>query len=144
MDVILHHLQLPISIRYDRVLNAVLSFIIRLTFVLNTTCLIRLGIHRPSHFHSPTWMCSACVFWMLPPHVCCFMGRNSLGSEPSTTLGKLLLLTYMPNTLNFCNRFGDRSKERGNDWLYFLCFSWYCREKVAIKCDKEAGMLCLY
>ena len=144
MDVILHILQLPVSIIYDWVLNVSFYFISRHTFVLNINFLIRLGIHRPIQFHSPNWVYSACIFWMFPSHVCCFAGRKSLGSEPSTAVGTLLFLTSMPNTLNFCNRFGGLSKERGNPWIYFLCFSWNCWEKVAIKGYKEAVMCCLY
>ena len=141
MDVILHLLQIHVSIRYEWLLNSSFYFISRHTFVLKITCHIRLGIHRPSHFHSPTWVCSSCIFWISSSHVCCFMGRNSLGSEPPTTVGILLLIISMPNTLNLCNIFGGCSKEIGNDWLHSIFFSSHFWEKVSIKGDKEYGML---
>ena len=107
MYVILHLLHIPVSVRYDWFFNVSFSFISRHTFILNITCLIRLGIHRPSHFHYPTWVWSAFIFLMFPSHVYCFMGRNSMGSEPSTIVRILIFLTSMLNTLNLCNSFGD-------------------------------------
>ena len=62
MDFILHLLHLYVSIRYDRVLNISFYFISIHNFVLNITCLIILGIHRPNHFNSPTWVCSDFTF----------------------------------------------------------------------------------
>ena len=101
--------------------------------------------HTQAHSLSLSHLGVLCLFFLMyPSHVCCFVVRNSLGSESPTTVRTLLFLTSMHNTLNFCNSFGGCSKERGNYWLYFLFFSWHFLDTVAIKGDKEVMMLCLY
>ena len=44
-----------------------------------------------------------------------------MGSEPSTTVGALILIASMPNTLNLCNSFGgDPKKEVMIGYILFV------------------------